>query len=243
MADKDFTLGSATHLVTLAACLLITVIIALWGHRTREIPDHHRKLRLGLTLGSILSWIATLAYGLQPSVFKWESALPLQFCNLANLIGAVAVLYHNRGAQSLLYFWSITLCIWAFLTPDLIVGVDHLWFWLFWIYHLFIPICLCWILFVDQFRPTWKDLRFALLATTGFTLGLSVLNAITGWNYGMVGPGKPGQPSLIDVLGPYPIRILWMLMIGASLFTLLFLPWEWGRRRSLKKSTAKNPAA
>lgn len=51
------------------------------------------------------------------------------------------------------------------------------------------------------------------------------LNAITGWNYGFVGAGKPGQPSPIDVLGPYPLRVLWMILIGALLFLFLLLPW------------------
>ncbi|MDF1849365.1 MAG: TIGR02206 family membrane protein [Verrucomicrobiales bacterium] len=237
MEEKGFTLGSPTHVVTVLACLLVAILLTLWGHRTRSLPDHHSKLRWGIALGSLLSWIATVAYGLQPSLFQWESALPLHFCNLANLIGAVAILYRSRIAQALLYFWSLSLCIWAFLTPFLLVGPNELWFWIFWIYHLFIPVCFCWILFIDGFRPGWKDLKIALIFTTGFTLSLAILNAFTGWDYGFVGPGKPGQPSPIDLLGPYPLRILWMLMIGAALFTLLVLPWTWGKKR---KRTAMN---
>ena len=226
MEEKGFTHGSPTHLITLVGCVLLTLLVTWWGKRSKKNPAQLQLLRRLVAAGSILSWLATLAYGLFPSNFSWDSSLPLHFCNLGNLIGAVAVLYQKRGAQSLLYFWSISLCIWAFLTPFLLEGPTHLWFWLFWIYHLFIPICLFWTLIVDGFQPGWKDLRFALIATTLFTLSLAGINAMTGWDYGFVGPGKPGQPSPIDLLGPYPLRIAWMLMIGSVLFTLLLLPWR-----------------
>jgi uncharacterized membrane protein YwaF len=54
---------------------------------------------------------------------------------------------------------------------------------------------------------------------------LVALDAITGWNYGFVGPSLPTQKNILDFLGPYPLRLLWMALIGAFLFTLLMIPW------------------
>ncbi len=234
--ETSFTHGSVTHVITVLACMLISAAITWWGIRVKNQERSLKPFRAFIAAGSILSWILTVAYGIRPEYFSWENALPLHFCNLANLIGAIAVLKSKRGAQALLYFWSLGLCLWAFLTPFLLVGPLHLWFWVFWIYHLFIPVSLLWILFIDRFRPAWRDLRFAILATIGFTLSLALINALTGWNYGFVGQGKPGQPSPIDHLGPYPLRILWMLGIGSALFFLLTLPWILIGRKPRSKS-------
>lgn len=226
MELEAFTLGSPVHVVALVGCVVVALLVALAGRNRRGSPAALRQWRWFIAIGSVLSWVATVLYGVHPERFSWESSLPLQFCNLANLIAAVAVLGRSRRAQTLLYFWGFALCPWAFLTPALLVGPAHSWFWIFWLYHLFIPVTLAWILAVEGYRPERSDLRFALSATWGFTLVLAGLNALTRWNYGFVGPGRPDQPSPIDLLGPYPLRILWMLLIGSAIFLLLYFPWQ-----------------
>ena len=146
-------------------------------------------------------------------------------------LGAYAVAMRHRTSQALMYFWSFALCLWAFLTPSLYVGPAHLWFWLFWLYHLFIPVSTAWILVADRFRPTWRDWRHSVLVTLAFMAALAVLDAITGWNYGFVGPSKPTQANLLDFLGPYPLRLVWMACVGTGLFALLMLPWMRRRER------------
>ena len=32
------------------------------------------------------------------------------------------------------------------------------------------------------------------------------------------------DPTLLDVLGPWPLRIVWMVLIGSGIFALLTLP-------------------
>ena len=82
------------------------------------------------------------------------------------------------------------------------------------------------MLCVDRFRPGWTDWRKSVIITLIYTILLSLLNYITGWNYGFLGPDVPSQPNLLEFLGPYPIRLLSMVFVGAFLFTLLMLPWR-----------------
>lgn len=225
MELHTFSHGSPVHILSLVVCIAASFSVATGASRLRHHPVALTRFRCLIVLGCLLSWLVTFLFGLRPATFRWDEALPLHFCNLANLIGALAVARRPRLAQSLLYFWTFALCIWAFLTPALFDGPAQAGFWVFWIYHLFIPVSLAWVLAVDGFRPRWRDLRNATGLTFLYMCALAALNAVTGWNYGFVGPGKPGQPSLVDVLGPYPLRLAWMALLGAALFLLLLLPW------------------
>ena len=213
------------HFAALFVCVALSVSIALLAPRIRQGNRSRQSGRRFLAIGNLVIWTIACGFWFFPGYFRIDQSLPLHFCNLANLIAAAAVGFRWRIAQSLLYFWTFALCIWAFLTPFLMVGPAHPWFWVFWLYHLFIPLATSWILSVDRFRPGLSDLKSAILVTFLYTGFLALLNALTGWDYGFVGPGKPGQPSLIDVLGPYPLRLVWMTLIAATLFGLLLLPW------------------
>lgn len=226
---ETFRQGTALHFLCLAVCLAATLTTAVAARRFRSEPGRARGLRRFLVVGCLVSWLASNGYGLLPPRFSWSDSLPLHFCHLANLLGAWAIATRNRTAQGLMYFWTFALCLWAFITPLLYVGPTSLWFWLFWIYHLFIPVATAWILVADRFRPTWGDWRRSVVATLAYMALLAVLDALTGWNYGFVGPSTPSQASLLDFLGPYPQRLLWMALVGTSLFALLMLPW---RRRA-----------
>lgn len=226
LIDLDtFTQGSPLHLLCLAICLVFTVITALLGRRERRSDCFSSRLRHFIVVGSLLSWVLSNGYGLHPSRFNWSESLPLHFCNLANLIGALAVATRIRRAQSLMYFWTFGLSIWAFLTPSLYEGPASVWFWLFWLYHVFILIAATWILIADGFRPTWSDFRNSLSSTFLYMSLLAILDFFTGWNYGFVGPSLPSQANLLDFLGPYPTRLVWMALIGTAIFTLLMIPW------------------
>lgn len=218
-----FSQGSPLHFVSLGTCLVAVIVTIIVARRVRDTAA--RPARIAIATGCLLSWVLSNGYGLFPERFSWSESLPLHFCNLANLLGAHAVVTRHRISQSLLYFWSIALCSCAFLTPSLYVGPSHLWFWLFWIYHAWIPVSVAWILVADRFRPGWCDWRNAVLLTLLYMALLAVLDAITRWNYGFVGPSLPTQKNFLDFLGPYPIRLLWMALIGAFLFALLMIPW------------------
>jgi hypothetical integral membrane protein (TIGR02206 family) len=224
-----FEPGSATHLATLLVCVGLAVGLATAGAALRGRAAALRRVRIALAVGCVAVWCLSSAFWIVAAEFRWDQALPLQFCNVANLIGAWAVATRRRIAQALLYFWCFALCSCAFLTPLLFQGPASFWFWIFWSYHLFIALATAWVLGVDRFRPGWGDAARALAWTLAYAAALFALNLATGWNYGFLGRGVPGQPSLIDFLGPWPLRLLWMGLIGSALFLALVLPWRLAR--------------
>ena len=218
-----FTQGSLLHLLCLAVCLVLTVVTARLARQERRCDQDSSRLRHLIVVGSLLSWILSNGYGLHPSRFIWSESLPLHFCNLANLIGALAVSTRFRSAQSLMYFWTFGLSIWAFLTPSLYVGPASLWFWLFWLYHAFILIAATWILVADgqQLHGTAAGLRDANHHSAHVSAGYALS---TGWDSRLVGPLSSGPGAaykaaaasggawLPDVVNTSTVRSVWSAM-------------------------------
>jgi len=57
-------------------------------------------------------------------------------------------------------------------------------------------------------------------------------------NYGYFGRETPARPTLVDALGPWPLRVLLMVVLGAVAMTLFQLPWV-VRRRALHHAEAR----
>lgn len=221
-----FRTGSAAHLLALLGCVIVVAVFYLAGDRARRAGDvgRMRWLRLVAGWGCLVAWLVNTAFWCLPGRFDWSISLPLQFCNLANLIGAAAVLGRGRYWKTILYFWMPTLCLWAFLTPVLRGGPATLEYWIFWGYHVFIPLALAEVLAVQGYRPGWADFRAAWVFTVVYMAALALLDHRFGWNYGFVGPSKPDTATLIDFLGPYPWRLLSMIAVGSGLFLLALFP-------------------
>jgi len=231
----EFRSGTAVHFAALAVCALLILTLGVTGRRS-DSARRSGALRQSIGYGCLVVWLLNTASWLTPARFSWDRSLPLQVCNLANIFGALAVLRQQRLSQGVIYFWGLGLCIWAFLTPTLDVGPARFGFWIFWTYHLFIGLALVYVLTFDRFRPQATDLLSSLFVTYAYVAIVAAIDLAFGWNYGFVGPGRPTAPTPVDVLGPYPLRILWMTLAGSAVFVLLWLPWRDRRGGGTPKS-------
>ena len=111
-------------------------------------------------------------------------------------------------------------------------------FWWFWLYHVFVVGAGVYVVVVQGFRPQWTDLRFAIAMGVLYVIAMFIINAVFDLNYGYLGRATPGRPTLIDVLGPWPFRVVSMVLLGAIGMTLLWLPWRivsWRSRVALPR--------
>ena len=221
----EFKNFSLLHGLCLLVCLTISAVAIVMLRRWRGTPREELARRI-IGWGCLGIWIIGTLYRCFVLPFSWGGSLPLHFCHLANLVGAAAVLMNWRLFQSILYFWTFALCSWAFITPDLGTGPARAGFWIFWLYHVFILLAVIDVLVVLRFRPDWSDFRNAVFFTLGMTGFLAILNRVFSCNYGFVGPYDPSVPTILDFLGPYPLRLLSMAIIGVLLFFCLMLPWN-----------------
>jgi uncharacterized membrane protein YwaF len=54
------------------------------------------------------------------------------------------------------------------------------------------------------------------------------IDLVLGANYGFIGNPPPGMkiPPFVAALGPWPLRAVIVIMLGAVAFVLLELPWQ-----------------
>jgi hypothetical integral membrane protein (TIGR02206 family) len=151
-------------------------------------------------------------------------------CDLSIIIAALAMGTQRRLWRLLLYFWGLLLSSQAFLTPILREGAGHPRFWLFWLLHLFIVGPAIYDLVVRRFRPNRYDLGVAVACGVAYCGVVACVNVPLRLNYGFMGDTRPENPTIVDVLGAWPLRVLWIMLIVTGLFVLGWAAWALPRR-------------
>ncbi len=222
---ESFHAFSALHAATLAvlAALMLAAIVA---RRRRPRPAAERAVALGF----LAAWLTTYAYLLWPPLRDLPTTLPLHLCHLAALNAPLVLLTGWRPLRAIQYFWGLALCTQAMITPALAEGPALYPFWFFWTYHGMAVGVPLYDVFARGFRPTWRDYGLACAVTLAYGAMILPLDLAFGWNYGFLGPSKPGVPSIVDFLGPWPERLLAICAIAAGAMALAQLPWTIARR-------------
>ncbi|MDJ0707891.1 MAG: TIGR02206 family membrane protein [Leptolyngbyaceae cyanobacterium MO_188.B28] len=227
---QHFQPFSPTHLITVGLLTVfwgVVIWIGLKWRGTRKLLRWERGFA-GLTL---LSWLVIHGWGLHPANFAPARSLPIHICDVVGLLMPLALMWRKRPFVALLYFWGIGFSLQGVLTPDLQLGPATLAFWIFWLHHGAIIGTAIYMVIVHRFRPTWKDYRLAIRAGFLYLAVVLPINIIFGFNYGYLGNMRPSQPSLIDLLGPWPWRVVLMVVLAWIGMTLLQVPWEFFRCR------------
>jgi hypothetical integral membrane protein (TIGR02206 family) len=218
-----------SHLIALA-WTLPWIVVSCWlgrrfmraGRATEEL-----RIRLAWAVVAIIVNAWSITYWFLPEHFDIGKSLPLQLCDVAGLVVPLALIGWWRWARTLLYFWGIGLSTQAFITPTVEVGMGHQRYWLFWLLHLVIVGGAVYDLVVHRYRPRLRDLVVALAISIGWLIGVFLLNIAlgNGANYGYVGDTHPENPTIIDALGPWPLRAVWVAGIGIAVLIALWGIW------------------
>lgn len=217
------------HIITVVVLLAAIVAMCWLGRKLHGTPAG-RRYEIGLSVAVWAIWSGYQAYDFVTLGWDPGNTLPLQICDFVAVIAALVFVRPTRRLQSLAYFWGIALSTQAFITPDLAGGPESLSYWAFWLYHLFVVGAGVYVVAVQRFRPQWHDLRFAVLMGLLYAAVIFAVDAIFDLNYGYLGRGTPSRPTLLDVLGPWPLRSLFMVLLGTVAMALLLVPWL--RRRA-----------
>lgn len=222
-----------------------TACIAVFVAAGRMAPERAEK-RIAQTwaiLWLIQQAISTV-YWLLPRSFDIGTSLPLHLCDVVGWLGPFALLLAHtrktRWLRTIVYFWGIGLSSQAFFTPTLEYGPGDPRFWLFWISHTQIVGAGIYDVIVRGYRPDARDFKAALIASACWMVPIVLLNWATGMNYGYLGPELEGQ-TVLNLLPPWPWRILAMAGIVLVLFTLMWIAWPIAERLTRRPNATPPP--
>ena len=225
-AVPQFVVFSLLHWAMLAG---IVVAAGGWVAWARTHPNRARRHRAEemVAYANLALWIVIRLYLLTPGQFKWSIWIPLGMCDIVTLLVSLKLLRpQSRWLSIAIYFGGIGLCTNALITPDLKEGPLEFEFWAFWLRHAAILVVAIYDVAVLGFRPDWNDWRRACIAGLGYIALVTLINVPFRSNFGFLGDSLPGNPSVLDFLGPWPLRLVWVIAIVAVLWALMVVPWR-----------------
>ncbi|QIZ33825.1 TIGR02206 family membrane protein [Saccharopolyspora sp. ASAGF58] len=213
-----------SHWVLMALIVVGAVVLVVLGRRNR---DPRTDVVFTRTFAVVVAAfdVAMLVYRLLPAHWNIGESLPLQLCDLAWFVGAVALWTRRPLAHALLYYWGLTLTPQAMITPALdapdFPSPDFI---EFWGQHLLVIWAAAYLTWGVGLRPNWRGYWFAAAMTLGWGAAMLVFNSWAGTNYGFVSR-KPDNPSLLDVMGGWPWYLAVEVVIALVAWALLTWPW------------------
>ena len=207
---------SAEHLVTVAVIAVVTAALITAARLRPGRWIDYAAIALGVVIlvneTSYYVWI-----GLRHQ-FDVSWALPVQLCDVASLVTALALWFRRQLLVEIAYFWGIAGTANGLITPD--IG-DH-WpsypYIQYFVQHGGIPCAALFLVVGLKIAPsTWAVARVYVL-TFGLLLVDAFVNLLTNGDY-MYLRYPPGVSNLLDLLGPWP----WYIVAASGVALVFFL--------------------
>ncbi len=230
-AQREFAAYGPSHLVVLVVFAIGAALLVWAGRRQTEAQAQFFGRAFAVVI--LASFLVALTYKLINR--DLQTSIPLQLCDVAELIAAYALWTQRHWAFVLTYYWCLVLSSQALITPD--VGTPkegspdfpHHLFLTFFVLHVLVVWAAIYLTWGRRNRPSWRDYRFVIIATLVWAVFTFTFNAIVGTNYGYLN-GKPPTASVLDFLGPWPVYLLIEITIVLAVWALITWPWQRKRR-------------
>ena len=230
-----FEFFGAAHLITIAVLVALNFWLASFKNASEQT-----KTRIRWALAIIL-WTNEVAWHVwNIAVGQWtiQARLPLHLCSILVWLGGIMLVTKNQVIYEFSYFLGIAGAFQAVMTPDLgIYGFPHFRFFQTFISHGLIITSAIYMTVAEGFRPAWKSLLRVAIGINLYMIPVFFINQAIGSNYLMIN-GKPETASLLDMLPPWPIYIIYMETIGIVNCLLLYLPFLVKDWRAARKKVA-----
>ena len=214
------------HGVVIAVSAVAWWAAVVWARAVAGTPRERpwRRAMAFLVWGFNVAWTARL---LLPDHFELGFSIPLQLCDLAWMAAGWS-LWSGGDPQRLRHqlpvLWGLALSVAGYLTPAVTSGPGGIHFWTFWISHGQILAAALVNLLAFGTRPDPRGLRGTLIVTAASFAFATAFNLVFDTSYFFTGRDIPSNPTPLDHLGSWPLRILWVAVLGAAAICLVALP-------------------
>jgi hypothetical integral membrane protein (TIGR02206 family) len=182
-------------------------------------------VRLGLAAFLFVGLLIALIDALPLRGLDWIDILPLHFCDFAVLVAIMALATKRKAVCELLYFWGLSGTVIAMLMPDVDRGFPDSRCASFFALHGVVAISAAVVAFGMGVRPrpgaNWRVFWF----TNVYAAVIALIDWTAGENF-LYLRAKPSQPSILDVMGPWPWYILTADALAWLIFRALMIPFQ-----------------
>ena len=215
-----------SHQAVLAITLVLLIVMLLLS-RTRWAELSQR------VLGGILLAYYPLSMVVQAlnGSLNVQTALPLQYCDIATLAGIVALCTRRPFFCEVVYFFGIAGTLQGLLTPALIYEFPDPRFIVFFVMHGGVPVTALYVVTAMKVRPRPGAVLRMMSFSVAWYAVIAVVNYALGANYAFQ-CAKPVQASLFDQLGPWPWYNFSTIGLGLVFYSLLYLPFAFRKTES-----------
>ena len=219
--EIEFHSFGAQHLGALtvfALCMLATV----WCIRNfdeRQNLLFSRRISIFLVITVVIFSAIKIYF----NRFNLLIDLPISLCNLFAVLAPLLFWRPNQRRLEVIYFLVMAGTLQAMLTPDLYVGFPSNEFFKYWIVHGGLVVLVIHNIFAFQMYPRFKGVVITFAWVNVYSAALYGLNLLMDANYFYL-VHKPGNASILDLLGPWPLYILVAELVAMVFFALFYLP-------------------
>jgi hypothetical integral membrane protein (TIGR02206 family) len=226
-------LFSVPHLAALGVVLLLCLLLYLL--RNRFSLRQRTLFRWTVAALLVTNELAYHAWNAYNGIWTVQDTLPLNICSVMVFASAIMLAARSYPLYEFCYFLGIGAASQALINPDLgVIQYPHFLFFQTSLAHGLVVIGAVYMTVVEKLRPYPKSLLKVAAGMNAYLLVIAAVNRLLGSNYLFIAR-KPGTPSLIDLLGPWPWYILGMEVVGAAIAGLLYLPF-FIRDQTLKRN-------
>ena len=218
----EFQTFGISHLVALVLTFGLPILASWMAAGNRE----GLTARIWAWLFSMvifLNRLAYLVYDLE-SGRPWFDQIPIHVCDIAGITTICALILRNDRCFEIGYFWGLAGTVQALITPDLAHGFPDPHFFLFFVGHGGIVSGVLFGALGLRLKIAPRSILRATLWLYVYAGVVGVVDAMLGVNYGYL-CGKPGEASLLDLLGPWPFYIFVLAAIAPLFFAIFYLPY------------------
>ena len=152
--------------------ILLLVAFAVWILRTGARSDEVARRQLKWMIVAILAlWqIEWHIWYVVTGLWSVERQLPLHMCGIMIWVTIYGFVSGDRRVYPLIYFFGIAGAIQAVATPEAVRDFPHIRFLNTIISHGLLVISGLWVIVVEKYRPTWRDMGMSLIVVNLYAL-------------------------------------------------------------------------
>jgi hypothetical integral membrane protein (TIGR02206 family) len=230
----SFSLYSLSHVSMIV--LFSILATALFVYRVRLQQNVWKKIIRYLLIGVLVaSEISLNIWYTVTDVWDPLDTLPFQLCSISLILCIFMLVSNSYKVFEVTYFFGLAGASQALLTPELFFDFPHYRYFHFFLAHIAIMLACLYMVWIENMTPTFKSIWKAMITINIIAFFVFFVNKWTGGNY-MFLARKPSNPSLIDLLGPYPYYIISLELVAVVLFIILYLPFIMINKRKMPKS-------